>query len=53
MTLAYGQDNWQWLNPQPTGYGCVKVIFTDHRKGFILNDGEDRDAVTELQRVVV
>jgi len=32
---------WQWVNPQPSGYGCSKIIFTDSLKGFIHNGNGD------------
>src|SRR5258708_6084463 len=41
VALAVGQNQWQWLNPRPSGYSCVKVVFTDRAKGFILNSNGD------------
>jgi len=29
----------KWLNPQPTGYACNKIVFTDANNGFIFNVG--------------
>src|SRR5579863_776697 len=39
--LCIGQNNWQWLNPRPTGYSCLNVVFTDHQRGYILNSNGD------------
>lgn len=39
--ISFGQNKWQWLNPQPSGYGCLKIIFTDRQDGFILNSNGD------------
>ena len=41
VSLAVGQNQWQWLNPRPSGYSCLKVVFTDHVTGFILNSNGD------------
>ena len=38
---SFAQHDWQWLNPQPTGYACLKVVFTDHQTGYILNSNGD------------
>jgi photosystem II stability/assembly factor-like uncharacterized protein len=38
---TFCQNAWEWLNPQPEGYDCLKIIFTDRQNGFILNaDGD-------------
>jgi photosystem II stability/assembly factor-like uncharacterized protein len=34
---AFTQNQWQWLNPQPSGSTCVAMVFTSHQTGFILN----------------
>jgi photosystem II stability/assembly factor-like uncharacterized protein len=34
---AFSQDNWQWLNPQPSGTNCININFADSLNGFILN----------------
>ncbi len=39
--ISLGQNQWQWLNPQPSGYGNVKIVFSDHQHGFILNSNGD------------
>src|ERR1700733_2566117 len=41
VAQALGQNQWQWLNPRPSGNSCVKVVFTDHLTGFILNTNGD------------
>lgn len=41
MAGAFGQNGWQWLNPQPSGFSCLKVKFTDPQTGFILNNNGD------------
>ena len=38
---AFSQDVWQWLNPQPAGFHCLKITFTDRQHGFILNYNGD------------
>jgi len=40
-TLSFGQNNWQWLNPRPSGFACIKVAFTDANTGYILNANGD------------
>jgi photosystem II stability/assembly factor-like uncharacterized protein len=47
VLLSYGQDNWQWLNPQPSGYNNSKVVFVDHQRGFILNINGDLEVTTD------
>lgn len=32
------QAQWEWSNPQPSGYWAIDMIFTDANHGFILND---------------
>jgi photosystem II stability/assembly factor-like uncharacterized protein len=39
--FSFGQNRWQWLNPQPSGYGCIKIVFTDRQNGLILNNNGD------------
>ena len=34
---SFAQKQWQWLNPQPSGFACLNVVFTDHQNGYILN----------------
>src|SRR5579871_6165569 len=38
---TFAQNQWQWLNPQPSGSTCMAIVFTDHRTGFILNYSGD------------
>ncbi|HTI92315.1 MAG TPA: YCF48-related protein [Puia sp.] len=36
-----GQQQWKWLNPQPSGGAGLSIVFTDSQTGFILNsDGQ-------------
>lgn len=38
---SFGQQQWKWLNPQPSGAAGLKIIFADSQTGFILNsDGQ-------------
>ena len=38
---SVGQQQWKWLNPQPSGAAGLKIKFTDSQTGFILNsDGQ-------------
>lgn len=38
--LCYvGSAQLQWLNPQPSGLSCKKIVFTDALRGFIFNEG--------------
>jgi photosystem II stability/assembly factor-like uncharacterized protein len=39
--IAFGQDQWQWLNPRPSGYTNLQIAFADHQTGFILNSNGD------------
>ena len=32
---------WEWLNPRPSGFHNLKILFTDHQNGFILNMNND------------
>jgi len=38
--LSFGQQ-WQWLNPRPSGFPNLKIAFTTHQTGFILNGNGD------------
>jgi photosystem II stability/assembly factor-like uncharacterized protein len=41
FSYAVSQAQWKWSNPQPSGFACSKVLFTDHNSGFILNGNGD------------
>ncbi|HTQ27809.1 MAG TPA: YCF48-related protein, partial [Puia sp.] len=41
LATGYGQDQWKWLNPQPSGFYNVKIVFADRLTGFILNTNND------------
>src|SRR5580698_4257063 len=41
VALANGQNQWEWLNPRPSGYSYVKLVFTDRLTGSILNGNGD------------
>ena len=45
--FAVGQNNWQWLNPRPSGFTCLKVAFTDSSTGYILNGNGDLIKTTD------
>ncbi len=38
---TFAQNQWRWLNPQPSGSDCLKITFTDRLTGLILNYNGD------------
>jgi photosystem II stability/assembly factor-like uncharacterized protein len=38
---SIAQNQWQWLNPKPSGAACLNVTFTDRLTGYILNNNGD------------
>jgi photosystem II stability/assembly factor-like uncharacterized protein len=41
LTPSFAQQQWKWLNPQPSGAEGLKIVFVNAQTGFILNtDGQ-------------
>lgn len=41
LTPSFAQQQWKWLNPQPSGATGLKIVFVNSQTGFILNyDGQ-------------
>jgi photosystem II stability/assembly factor-like uncharacterized protein len=40
-SLIQAKAQWQWSNPQPSGYINTKVLFADSVSGYIINDNGD------------
>jgi len=41
LTPSFAQQQWKWLNPQPSGAECLKIAFVNAQTGFIINsDGQ-------------
>lgn len=45
--FSVGQNQWQWLNPKPSGFACLSIAFFDHQNGFILNTNGDLIRTTD------
>jgi photosystem II stability/assembly factor-like uncharacterized protein len=39
--FSFGQNQWQWLNPHPSGYANLQIAFADLMTGYILNSNGD------------
>ena len=41
LTKSFSQQQWKWLNPQPSGAAGLKIVFVNSGTGYILNyDGQ-------------
>ena len=41
IICLHAQAQWQWLNPTPSGYANIRIVFTSHSTGYILNSNGD------------